>query len=213
MLTALHVEGRTPLHRLGARAKLVGLAALGIGLFLVASPLLLGVAAAIAASLYLSIGIRPGMALHRVAPTLWSLAFLTAINVFLLPVHEVLVIALRLLVLILAAAAVTATTPLPDMMHAIERLLRPLVRLGWLRAGDAGLALGLCMRFVPEVTARYSALAQAHRARGLAVRPLTLLGPLVILTLRQADDIAAAIDARGLRTAPSRESRRRQKRP
>ena len=51
----------------------------------------------------------------------------------------------------------------------------------------------------PEVLGRYQAIRDAHDARGLKVRPMTLAVPLIILTLKNADDIAAAIDARGIR--------------
>jgi len=55
------------------------------------------------------------------------------------------------------------------------------------------------VRFVPEILGRYQAIKEAHAARGIKVRPVTLLAPLIILTLRDADNIAAAIDARGFR--------------
>jgi biotin transport system permease protein len=203
MLTSLHVEGRGPLHRLRAGTKLAGLALSGIILFLIQSPAILLACLAVAALAYFTIGLSPRAALSRIAPTLWSLVFLMAVNLFLMPVEAVAVLALRILALILAAAAVTASTPLTEMMGAVDRLLRPFERFGWLRRGDAGLTLGLVMRFVPEVHARYRALAEAHKARGLKIRFLTVLGPLIILTLKQADDVAAAIDARGLRAPPS----------
>ncbi len=69
----------------------------------------------------------------------------------------------------------------------------------WCAADDVGLAVGLVLRFVPEILGRYQAIREAHTARGLKVRPMTLLAPLIILTLRDADKIAAAIDARGFR--------------
>jgi biotin transport system permease protein len=84
-------------------------------------------------------------------------------------------------------------------MDEITALARPLERIGWVKADDIGLAVGLVLRFVPEIIARYHAISEAHAARGLKVRPATILTPLIILTLRDADNIAAAIDARGIR--------------
>ncbi|MCY1297908.1 Energy-coupling factor transporter transmembrane protein BioN [compost metagenome] len=101
--------------------------------------------------------------------------------------------------LVLFAAAVTATTTISAFMDEITVLLTPFERLGWLRAADVSLALGLVLRFVPDIFARYEAIREAHRARGLPIRPLTIIGPLIILTLKDADTIAAAIDARGFR--------------
>ncbi|MEO9338480.1 energy-coupling factor transporter transmembrane protein EcfT [Mesorhizobium sp. SB112] len=201
MLNSLYVEGRGPLHRLSAGAKLAFLALAGLGLFFIHSPLVLAAAFALAAAVYFTVGLAAGAMLRRIRPTLYSLLFLMLLNLFFLPWEEVVVLALRILTLVFAAAAITATTPLGDMMNVVNRLLSPLERLGLVRPGDAGLMVGLCLRFVPEILSRYHALVEAHKARGMKVRPLKLLGPLVILTLKQADDVAAAIDARGLRAA------------
>jgi len=105
----------------------------------------------------------------------------------------------RLGALVLLAAAVTATTTISAFMDEITRLLRPLERFGFVRAADVSLAVGLVLRFVPEILARYGDIREAHRARGLRVRPLGVLVPLIILTLKDADTIAMAIDARGFR--------------
>lgn len=203
MLSALHVPGRGPLHRLGARTKLAGLAFCGFVLFWVHSPTILAVFLAAGVLLTLSAGLSPGEALRRLRPTLVSVALLMALNLFFMPPAEVGVLTLRILGLVFLAAAVTAATPLAAMMEAVNGFARPLERMGLVRPNDAGLAMGLAIRFVPEIVARTHALREAHRARGLRLRPLTLLGPLVIGTLREADAVAAAIDARGLRAPPS----------
>jgi biotin transport system permease protein len=84
-------------------------------------------------------------------------------------------------------------------MDEITSLARPLEKTGLVRADDIGLAVGLVIRFVPEILGRYTAIREAHISRGLKVRPATILVPLIILTLKDADNIAAAIDARGIR--------------
>lgn len=201
MLTSLYVEGRGPLHRVTAGTKLAGLAIAGVALFFVTQPWLLAVFLIFSALAYITAGLSIREALRRIAPTLWSLLFLLAVNLFLLPWPDAAVLGLRILTLVFAAAAVTATTPLAEMMAVVDRVARPLEKLNLLRPGDAGLAFGLCLRFVPDILSRYEALREAHRARGLKVRVLTLLGPLIILTLKQADEVASAIDARGLRGA------------
>ena len=199
MLTSLHIEGNSLLHRLPVRVKLIALVASSIGLFLSASLAVQAVAFVVAAALYLSVGLSPKEALKRVGFVFLTIFFLAAVNLFYLSVSEVATLALRLMALVLFAAAVTATTTISAFMDEITILLSPLERLGWLKAADVSLALGLVLRFVPDIFARYQAIREAHRARGLPVRPLTIIGPLIILTLKDADTIAAAIDARGFR--------------
>ncbi|MBD9648866.1 energy-coupling factor transporter transmembrane protein EcfT [Ensifer sp. ENS09] len=199
MLTSLHIEGNSLLHRLPVRVKLIALVASSIGLFLSASLAVQAIAFVVAAALYLSLGLSPKEALKRVGFVFLTIFFLAAVNLFYLSVSEVATLALRLMALVLFAAAVTATTTISAFMDEITILLSPLERLGWLKAADVSLALGLVLRFVPDIFARYQAIREAHRARGLPVRPLTIIGPLIILTLKDADTIAAAIDARGFR--------------
>lgn len=199
MLTSLHIEGDSLLHRLSVRVKLIALAALSIVLFLSGSLVLQAITFVLAAGLYLSVGLPLKEAIARVGFVFLTIFFLAAVNLFLLPVGEVATLTLRLMALVLFAAAVTATTTISAFMDEITILLMPLERLGLMRAADVSLALGLVLRFVPDIFARYEAIREAHRARGLPIRPLTIIGPLIILTLKDADTIAAAIDARGFR--------------
>ncbi|KRD64491.1 transporter [Ensifer sp. Root278] len=198
-MTSLHIEGDSLLHRLPVRVKLIALVALSIVLFLSGSLVLQAIAFVLAAGLYLSVGLPLKEAIARVGIVFLTIFFLAAVNLFLLPVGEVATLTLRLMALVLFAAAVTATTTISAFMDEITVLLTPFERLGWLRAADVSLALGLVLRFVPDIFARYEAIREAHRARGLPIRPLTIIGPLIILTLKDADTIAAAIDARGFR--------------
>lgn len=199
MLNGLDIEGDSPLHRLPVRGKLILLFAAAIGLFLVADLRLLVPAVLLGGALYLSTGIGLGEAFRRVRFVLFTVLLVAAANYLFHSLHEAIVVFCRLAALVLLAAAVTATTGVSAFMDEITRLLLPLERFGFVRAADVSLAVGLVIRFVPEIFARYQDIAEAHRARGLPVRPLTTLVPLIILTLKDADTIAMAIDARGFR--------------
>ena len=199
MLNGLDIDGATPLHRMPVRGKLALLFLAAIALFTVGDLRLLVPALVLAAALYLSTGIGPAEAFRRVRFVLFTVLLVAAANWFLHSPHEAFVVLCRLFALVLLAAAITATTGISAFMDEITRLLLPLERFGLVRAADVSLAVGLVIRFVPEILARYHDIAEAHRARGLPVRPLTTLVPLIILTLKDADTIAMAIDARGFR--------------
>lgn len=199
MLTSLHVEGQSLLHRIPVKPKLIGLMAFGLALYWVDHPLVLTVALIATGSLYLSTGVGVPEGFRRLKPVLFTIAFLALVNLLLLSPHEALVITLRLVAILLLAAAVTASTTIADFMAAVTDFARPLERLGLMKAADLGLALGLVLRFVPEIAARYEALKEAHAARGIPVKLSRMLGPLIISTLKDADRIAEAIDARGIR--------------
>jgi biotin transport system permease protein len=199
MLTSLDIDGDTWLHRMPVRSKLAALLVISLGLFLVERPLPLGIAAGLGAFVYVRLGMRPGEAFRRIRPVLFTIAILGLFNLIFLPAAEALASVLRLVALLLAAASVTATTTIAAFIDTLTALARPLERIGLLKAADVGLAFGLVMRFVPEIHMRYARLKEAHQARGVPVRLHRLLAPLIISVLKDADAIAEAIDARGIR--------------
>ncbi|MCQ2005097.1 energy-coupling factor transporter transmembrane component T family protein [Rhizobium sp. NRK18] len=199
MLKSLYVEGDTLFHRLSARVKLIALLLLGIVLFPISSFWVLVPVFLIAAALYLTVGLSFRDALSRIGFVLFTILVLMLVNLYIGPWHEAVATTFRLIAVVLFAAAVTATTTIDAFMDEITILLTPLERIGLVKARDVSLALGLVLRFVPDIFARYQTLKEAHEARGIRVRIRTILGPLIILTLKDADMIASAIDARGIR--------------
>jgi biotin transport system permease protein len=198
-MQSLFVEGNSVMHRISARAKLIVLAGLGVILFTTANIPLLAMAVAATGALYLGTGMPFRAAVARLKPILLTILIVALFSLAFNPWHDAVVSLLRLTALMLFAASVTATTTITQFMDEITLLARPLERMGLVRADDVGLAVGLVVRFVPEILGRYQAIREAHQARGLKVRPTTVLVPLIILTLKDADNIAAAIDARGVR--------------
>ncbi|WP_313192243.1 energy-coupling factor transporter transmembrane protein EcfT [Shinella zoogloeoides] len=199
MLNGLDIEGNSPLHRMPVRGKLIVLFTAAIGLFFLSDLRLLVPALGLAAALFLSTGIGIAEAFRRTRFVLFTVLLVAAANYVFVSPHEAVAVFCRLSILVLLAAAITAATGISAFMDEIARLAAPLERLGLVRAADVSLAVGLVIRFVPEILARYHDIADAHRARGLPLRPLTALVPLIILTLKDADTIAMAIDARGFR--------------
>lgn len=198
-MKALYVEGDTLLHRLSPRAKLLGLAVVSLVLFLVNSPAVLAAAACLGGIVYASLRLGWQQSWLRLRPILLTIVVVALFTLVLNGQHDALIVVTRLTALALLASAVTATTSTGDFIDEITRLAMPLERLGVVKASDIGLSIGLVIRFVPEILSRYQAIRDAHRARGLRPKPLTLAVPLIILTLKNADEIAAAIDARGIR--------------
>lgn len=198
-MRTLYAEGNGPFYRLPIRAKLLLLATLGVALFLTRSPLILAIGPASGAIAYFTLGLPFGLAARRLRPVFLTIIIVAAFSFLVNEAEEAVLQLLRLTTLMLFAATVTATTTVSAFIDEVTRLCRPLERLGLARADDIGLAFGLVVRFVPEIMTRYEAIRDAHQARGLKIRPITMIMPLILLTLRETDQIAAAIDARGLR--------------
>lgn len=192
-------EGDGPIHRLPPTAKLVALVVFSIAVFAVSSPWILAAMAAITLGLALLFCRQALVQWLRAWILLFTIIVVVAWNAVAIGGEAALVTFFRLGSLSLFAAMVTATTSVGAFIDTITKLLRPLERLGLANARDVGLAIGLVIRFIPEVQVRYRAVADAHRARGLNLKPSTVIVPLIIGTVLSADEIANAIDARNIR--------------
>jgi len=193
------VGGDGWVYCLSPRLKLLSLLVLRVGLFPTAALPVLALLAALVLGLALLLN-RPALLQWLKAwPLLVTILAVVAWTYFSTGQQAALIALLRLGTLSLFAALITATTSIGQFIDTITALARPLERIGLANARDIGLAIGLVIRFVPEVQARYRAVRDAHRARGLKPRLNTLVVPLIIGTILSADEIANAIDARNIR--------------
>lgn len=199
MMRSLHIDGDSFLHRLPAGLKLAGLAVISLGLFAIPIPSFLAAAAFAGLAGHALLRISAGEIWHRMRSFALIVVVVALFTAFFNSPAEGLVALFRLSALALFASLVTATTTTGDFIDVITSAALPLEKIGLLRAHDVGLAIGLVIRFLPEIIGRYETICNAHHARGLKIRPLTTVVPLIITTLRSADEIAAAIDARSIR--------------
>ncbi|WP_180901133.1 energy-coupling factor transporter transmembrane component T family protein [Martelella soudanensis] len=198
-MQSLYIEADSILHRLKPGVKVGGLIVFSLAVFVTENLPVLAGFTALAAFVYFTLPMRLRTALARLVPMGLAILLVGGFSLIVNPWQQALASVLRLSALMLAAAAITAATSVPAFIDTITRAARPLEKTGLVRAADIGLAVGLVIRFVPDILSRYGAIRDAHRARGIRFRPRGAIVPLIILTLRDADSIADAIDARGIR--------------
>jgi biotin transport system permease protein len=104
----------------------------------------------------------------------------------------------RVVAVILIAALITLTTRVPDLLDAIERSLSPLRRFG-VDPTSIGLLFALTITAIPVIRGFAFTIREAQRARGARTRLSTFAVPLLVLSLKHADDVADALTARGVR--------------
>jgi len=197
MIGSLYLPGNTWLHRLPAGLKLAVLAVGSTALMWVHSPSLLLVACALVCLSVRWAGASLQQVWQQLRPLVWLLFVLGGLSVWSQGLWQALEMILRLLTLVLAALVVSMTTPLTKMMQVVVRLLWPFQRLGWVDADKVALGVGLTLRLIPELGVQWQEIREAQLARGLMPSPLTMGVPMLLRTLRRADEIAEAIDARG----------------
>ena len=113
--------------------------------------------------------------------------------------------------LVIVAAILTMTTLPSDLVGGIERLLRPLQRVG-IPSQDIAVMISMALRFIPMLLEEYERLRMAQMARGAdfttgslarRIRALAALTvPLLLSAFRRADELALAMEARGYRRGP-----------
>lgn len=198
-MRSLHVEGTGWLYRLSPRIKLASLATFSIALFVTRNPLLLAGGVLLGGVVLWQAHLGWRESITRLRPVLLTIAVIALFSFLLISPLDATIALFRLTALTLLATAITASVSISQFMDEISFALRPLEKVSLAKAADVGLAVGLVVRFVPEVIHRYETLRDAHRARGIRTKLHTVLVPLIIMTLKDADAIADAIDARGFR--------------
>ncbi|MGR6962928.1 energy-coupling factor transporter transmembrane component T [Geodermatophilus sp. URMC 61] len=212
MTLALYVPVASPVHRLPAGVKLLCLAALAVLLFARSTPTVAGAALAGTLVVGLVVARLPVAVLARQAWALrWFLLALLVVHALTTDVVTGARTVLRLLTLVLAAAVVTATTRVTEMVAVVERLCAPLRLVGG-RPERVGLLIAMALRFIPVLIERADRIRAAQAARGGAPRGVralrTTVAPLLVQLLQMAHDVSEALDARGADDVPAHRPRR-----
>ena len=189
--------GASIVHRMSAGPKLVLFAALA----LVSSAYphdgwSVTVSLVVVCTLYLVAGLPVRVLIAEIWRLRWLVLVLgTALWIFVSPLTAWISTS-RVASLLLLAALLTITTRMGDLLAFLHRMLRPLRRLG-VDADAVAMTISLTLTMIPVVAGFARAVREAQRARG--VRPgLRTTVPLMVRTLRHADEVGDALAARGL---------------
>jgi biotin transport system permease protein len=191
-----YLARRTWLHGVPAGIKLAALAGLSLALAPVDDWRVLALALALVLALYASLGGEAVRRLSALRPLLPLLILIGMIQGATESWAGAAATAARLVLMVLLAELVTMTTTMQGLMDALAPLMRPL-RLVGLRPKMLTLAVALVVRFVPVLLARWRCREEAWRARTGRRASLRLVPAFVAETLRLADQVAEALDARG----------------
>jgi energy-coupling factor transport system permease protein len=122
-------------------------------------------------------------------------------------------LALRILLLVSAAALLTATTAPVAIADGIEDLFSPLKKLRF-PAHEVAMMMTIALRFIPTLHEEEQKIARAQAARGADLSAggpirrlramLPVLVPLTVGAFRRADELAEAMESRGYRGGEGR---------
>ncbi len=213
--------GKSILHRMDPRAKLVLTFVYIIVLFLARGPVTYGIMFVwLALSIALS-EIKLRVILRGLRPVLFILIFTGLLNMFYTPGHVLVTIwfiqiteegliaagymVVRIIMLIAGTFLLTYTTSPIQLTDAIERLLKPLAKIR-LPVHELAMMMTIALRFIPTLLEETEKIMNAQKARGAdfesgnifrrARALVPLLVPLFISAFRRADDLAVAMECR-----------------
>ncbi|GAA4119007.1 energy-coupling factor transporter transmembrane component T family protein [Enteractinococcus coprophilus] len=103
----------------------------------------------------------------------------------------------RLTTIILAAQLFTRTTRIKHLVVTVEKLMTPFEPLG-VNPSKVALAVALMLSALGQIMGFIGQVRDAQHARGVRLAPWAWVVPVLVLSLKHADDMADALVVRGL---------------
>lgn len=216
-----YIPGNSPVHRLDPRVKILSVLVLSAIIFRSGPSSVLPVSLVLG-GLVCRAGISFAQVLRSLRPVAFFFLCIFLLHLFFTPGRPLFqvtgslisyeglatgsLLTWRFVCLIVAAVVLTATTLPSELVSGIERLLRPLKPLG-INSHDAAMMISLALRFIPALIGEYERIRTAQASRGMdfskgglkgKIRGVTFLAlPLTVNSFLRAEEIAAAMEARG----------------
>ncbi len=216
------MPGRSFIHRMDPRMKIITMAALIIFVFLARNMLSMGLMLGFTFISMLITRISPKMYFKGLKAIWFLIIFTSVLNMLYIGGDTVVFkwwiftitaeglwqsafIAMRLVLIIIISSMLTYTTSPTDLTAAIERLLAP---LNWIKipVHELAMMMTIALRFIPTLLEETEKIMDAQKARGAdmenggvmkrakALIPIVI--PLLISSFRRAFDLATAMDCR-----------------
>ncbi|QDY91168.1 energy-coupling factor transporter transmembrane protein EcfT [Arthrobacter sp. UKPF54-2] len=196
-LLAHYVPGSSPVHRAPLWLKFLLVLACGMASFLVADWAAAAAGLGLLCGVYLFSGAGAARLLRAVRPVLPVLAVIGLYQWWQLGGAPAARIVLNVLVCVVAASILTATTPVQALLDGVASLARPFRRLG-ADPERFALTIAIMLRSIPFIAGAYADVRDSARARGLDRNPRALVLPVFITTVAFARQTGDALAARGL---------------
>jgi len=225
-----YIPGKSAMHRLDARVKVV-IGMVYVTMLFVANNLLaLGIGAALLVVMYPAAKIPGRLILRSLRPIIPIIIFTAVVNMFFVDgdiillqigpaaisdrgIAVALTMAIRIVALISGTSLLTYTTTPITLTDALERLFSPL-KLLRLPVHEIAMMMTIALRFIPTLIEETDKIMSAQKARGADMESgsvvqrvkalVPILIPLFVSAFRRADDLALAMESRCYRDGKGR---------
>ncbi|MBQ6674606.1 MAG: energy-coupling factor transporter transmembrane protein EcfT [Ruminococcus sp.] len=217
-----YFPGKSPIHRMDPRVKILLTAAFIVMLFISNSLWGLLVGAAFTLITFLISRIPLKLMFKSLKPIIPIIIFTGILNLFFIKsgepyfkwkvfqitdegVSTAVFMAVRIICLIIGSSLLTYTTSPIDLTDAIERLLSPLKKIK-VPVHELAMMMTIALRFIPTLIEETDKIMSAQKARGADMETgsimkrakalIPILVPLFVSSFRRAEELALAMECR-----------------
>lgn len=216
-----YFPGKSVLHRLDPRMKILLTIGYIVMLFTVSNPLGLCVGILFLIFAYAISGIPPRMITKSLKPVIPIIVFTTVLNMFFVkgdPLFDwwiihisrqglltAVVMTIRIICLIAGTSLLTYTTSPIALTDGLERLMKPLKKIHF-PVHELSMMMTIALRFIPTLIEETDKIMNAQKARGADLESggimqrakalVPILIPLFVSAFRRADELALAMECR-----------------
>ena len=216
-----YFPGKSVLHRLDPRMKILLTVGYIVMLFTVSNPLGLCVGILFLIFAYAISGIPPRMITKSLKPVIPIIIFTTVLNMFFVkgdPLFDwwifhisrqglltAVVMTIRIICLIAGTSLLTYTTSPITLTDGLERQMKPLKKVHF-PVHELSMMMTIALRFIPTLIEETDKIMSAQKARGADLESggimqraralVPILIPLFVSAFRRADELALAMECR-----------------
>ncbi len=196
-LLANYIPGNSVIHRTPLAVKFLLVVGCGLVSFLVVHWLVSAAVLAALGVLFLLTGAGTRRLVSAVRPVALVLVVIGLFQWWQLGGPTAARIVLNILVCVVAAFLLTATTPMQRILDGVVSLAMPFRRFG-ADPERFALTIAIMLRSIPYIAGAFADVRDSARARGLERSPRALVLPVFITTVAFARQTGEALAARGL---------------
>ena len=196
-LLANYVAGNSLLHRAPLALKFLLVSGCGLASFAVVDWRVSAAMLVVLCALFLFTGAGPARLWRADSPLVPVLLVIGAFQWWQLGAPTAARIVMNILVCVVAASLLTATTPVQRLLDGIVTAAAPLKRFG-ADPERFALTIGIMLRSIPYIAGTFADVRDSARARGLERNPRALILPVFITSVAFARQTGEALAARGL---------------
>ncbi|MBR6874372.1 MAG: energy-coupling factor transporter transmembrane protein EcfT [Ruminococcus sp.] len=214
--------GKSPIHRMDSRVKLLLTVAFIVMLFLAKNMYSLGIGVIFTLVTYLISDIPFKMILKSLKPIMPILIFTSILNLLFIRTGDVywewkiikitsdgvdtaVFMTVRIICLIVGSSLLTYTTSPIDLTDGLEKLLSPLKKIR-VPVHELAMMMTIALRFIPTLIEETDKIMAAQKARGADMETgsiikrakalVPILIPLFVSSFRRAEELALAMECR-----------------